>query len=112
MAEIAKVSMTLGADIAKLIVFVLKNFHPGHNLGRTKVIRTLCHACRQAYPNYNVVVFELGHVIMYIQLDDIIYEQEHEMQDLIGMFKFKILLFEKGEISILKGVKDATKWGI
>jgi len=114
MADVLSAGVRLVEDVAILIGKALSNFHPHHNLDRTKVIRTLCRTCRQAYPDYNVVVFELGHV-MYVKLDDLIYEQEHELQDLITKFRFKILLFKKGGISLpngYKGVKNGSKWGL
>jgi len=114
MADALTAGVLLVEDIAKCIGKALSNFHPNHNLDRTRVIRTLCRTCRQAYPDYNVVIFELGHV-MSIKLDNLIYEQEHELQDLIRKFRFKILIFKEGGICILNGRKaivDDSKWGI
>jgi len=80
------------------------------NLDRKRIIRTLLRHLRLESPDYNIVIYEKG-LGFYTSLVDNIFKKDIEMQDLFSKFKFEILLFKSGTISILHGVEDGRKWG-
>jgi hypothetical protein len=100
----------LALNIAESIERFLRNYSGRRNLDRKKIIRTLLRHLKFENPEYNVVVIEHG-CGFYTDLIDNIYKQEIELQDLITKFKFEILLFKKGTLSVIHGVEDVKRWG-
>ena len=103
-----------GADlalrIAESVERFLINYSGRRNLDRKKIIRTLLRHLKSENPEYNVVIIEHG-CGFYTNLIDNIYKKEIELQDIITKFKFEIILFKEGTISIIHGVEDGKRWG-
>lgn len=89
---------------------IVRSIHLNHNLNRRDLIRTLLRQCRHEFPKYNVAIFEEQFAM--IMSNDIIYNKSHELQDLISKFKFRLVIFGKGSISVLGDRHNGKRWGI
>jgi len=83
---------------------------PRHNLKRQEIIRALLKQCRSKFPLYNVVIAEQGFANFLVE--NIIIDEKFEMQDVVRRFKFRLVVFKTGSVSILSDVLDGKIWGI
>jgi hypothetical protein len=104
-------TLELTIKIAESIKNAIKSLNLSRNLDRKLIIRSLLRHCRADYPDYNVAIFEPD-ISFYPNLKDKIFEEQFELQDLVRKFKFKIVLFKAGTISLLHGLNNAKRWGI
>lgn len=101
------------SDIAKTIlefsIFLQDSIHPRHNLDRQNIIRTLLYQAKDTFPGYNAAVFEKD--IANVNLNEYIFDEGIEMQDLFSKFKIRIVIFKKGSMAILYSLNNGNRWG-
>jgi len=110
--DIKDVALTLelSIKIGQSIKEGIQSLHLSRNLDRQLIIRSLLRHCRSIYPDYNVAIFEPG--LAFTHFRDKIFEEQFELQDLVRKFKFIIVFFKSGTISILHGLENGKRWGI
>ncbi len=82
---------------------------PRHNLNRSEIIRALLHQCRDKFPLYNAVIVEQTFSNFFVE--NKIIDENFEMQDVVRKFKFRLVVFKTGSVSILCNVLDGKIWG-
>ena len=104
-------TLELTMKIAESIKNAIQKMHLSRNLDRKMIIRSLLRHCRSDHPDYNVAIFEPD-IAFYPNLKDKIYEEQFELQDLIRKFRFKVVFFKTGTITLLHGLENGKRWGI
>jgi len=104
-------TLELTMKIAESIKNAIQKMHLSRNLDRKMIIRSLLRHCRSDHPDYNVAIFEPDNAF-YPNLKDKIYEEQFELQDLIRKFRFKVVFFKTGTITLLHGLDNGKRWGI
>jgi len=103
---------SVASAVLSFLNHLRNEIHPRQNINRQDLIRTLLYQCRSNFPDHNAVVAELGTVNFFIQPNDKLIDEDLERQDLFSKFKFKLVVFRKGSVSIIHGINDVKRWGI
>ena len=109
----ASEAFSVASEVIAFLNYLRNEIHPRQSINRQDVIRTLLYQCRSNFPGYNAVIAELGCAnFSFIQPNDKLIDEDFERQDLMSKFKFKLVVFKKGSVSIIHGINDVKKWGI
>ena len=108
----ASEAFSVASEVIAFLNYLRNEIHPRQSINRQDVIRTLLYQCRSNFPGYNAVIAELGCANFFIQPNDKLIDEDFERQDLMSKFKFKLVVFKKGSVSIMHGINDVKKWGI